>query len=311
MRPIACLLAVSLTLGSVPALAQGPDPYKTGVKLENAGDLVGALAAFESIPEAKRDFNTRLHIAGVREKLGRYLESEKDYEAIRTDPKADAATVDTAAAALQDLRGRIPKLVVKVTAATTGVKVTLDGKEITHPATTAVNPGTHVVVATRGTEQVFKREVTIAESTTLEVLVDAPAASSTSSAAPANPPPHSVDVHPVAPASSSQKTLGWITIGAGGAFAVLAVVSHLQANSAADDYSSNCQSASSAGYPFSCPEDGKSKVRTWETVRLVSGIAAVVGVGVGITLLVTAPKDGMAVKAQTGSINGLLLEGHF
>ena len=184
MRPLACLLAVSLTLGSLPALAQGPDPYKTGVKLENSGDLVGALAAFESIPEAKRDFNTRLHIAGVREKLGRYLEAEKDYEAIRTDPKADAATVDTAAAALQDLRARIPKLVVKVTAATTGVKVSLDGKEITHPATTAVNPGTHVVVATRGTEQVFKREVTIAESTTLEVLVDAPAASSTTAPAP-------------------------------------------------------------------------------------------------------------------------------
>jgi hypothetical protein len=311
MRPIACLLAFSLSLGSLPALAQAPDAYKTGVKLENAGDLVGALAAFESIPEAKRDFNTRLHIAGVREKLGRYLESERDYEAIRTDPKADAATVDTAAAALQDLRGRIPKLVVKVTAATTGVKVTLDGKEITHPATTAVNPGTHTVVATRGAEQVFKREVTIAESTTLEVLVDAPAASSTTAAAPASPATKAVDVTPAPASSSSQKTIGWITIGAGGAFAVLGIVSHLQANKAADDYKASCQSSSSPGYPFSCPDDGKSTVRTWETVRLVSGIAAVVGVGVGITLLVTAPKDGMSVKTQTGAVNGLLLEGHF
>ncbi|MGZ3418534.1 MAG: hypothetical protein ACXVEE_11750 [Polyangiales bacterium] len=311
MRSIACLLALSLTLGSVPAFGQSPDAYKTGVKLENAGDLVGALASFESIPEAKRDFNTRLHIAGVREKLGRYLEAEKDYEAIRTDPKADPATVDTAAAALQDLRARIPKLVVKVTAATTGVKVTLDGKEITHPATTAVNPGTHTVIAVRGTEQVFKREVTIAESTTLEVLVDAPAASSTVSASPPVSAAKPIDVAPSAPASSSQKTIGWITIGAGGAFAVLGIVSHLQANKAADDYSATCHDPLTPGYPNSCPDDGKSKVRTWESIRLASGIAAVVGIGVGVTLLLTAPKEGVAVKAQTGAVNGLLLEGHF
>ncbi|MGZ3454929.1 MAG: hypothetical protein ACXVEF_35330 [Polyangiales bacterium] len=310
MRSIACLLALSLTLGSVPAFGQSPDAYKTGVKLENAGDLVGALASFESIPEAKRDFNTRLHIAGVREKLGRYLEAEKDYEAIRTDPKADPATVDTAAAALQDLRARIPKLVVKVTAATTGVKVTLDGKEITHPATTAVNPGTHTVIAVRGTEQVFKREVTIAESTTLEVLVDAPAASSTTAVA-APPPTQPVDLVAPPPTHSSQKTIGWITIGAGGAFAVLGIVSHLQANKAADDYSATCHDPLTPGYPNSCPDDGKSKVRTWESIRLASGIAAVVGIGVGVTLLLTAPKEGVAVKAQTGAVNGLLLEGHF
>lgn len=299
MRTLAALLSLSLILSNTPAFAQG-DPYKTGVKLENAGDLVGALAAFESIPVEKRDFNARLHIAGCKKKLGRLLEAERDYEAIRTDPKADPATVETAASDLEDLRPRIPKLVVKLSAATKDVKVAIDGHEAKVPTTVAVNPGTHSVVATRGDAQVFKRDVTMAESTTIEVEVDAPAAAT----APATPV-----TSPSAPApaadtgtGSTQRTWGWVGIGAGAVFAVGAVGAWAYSGKLADDFVADCKT-------LTCSKNDESNVRTWETISFVSAGVAVVAAGVGVTLLLTAPKDKtVAVKATT---NGFYLVGEF
>lgn len=113
MRRCARILAIAVLLASTSATAKPAaidKQYKAALKLENSGDLAGALAAFEAIPAEQRDYNTKLHIAGCKKKLGRLLDAEKDYEAIRTDPKADTATVETAASDLEDLRGRIPKI---------------------------------------------------------------------------------------------------------------------------------------------------------------------------------------------------------
>ncbi len=302
MRLLAASLAAVVLLAHVPALAQATEQYKAALKLENAGDLVGALAGFEAIPAAKRDFNTRLHIAGCKKKLGRLLDAEKEYESIRTDPKADPATVDTAASDLEDLRTRIPKLIVKTSAATSGVTVTVDAKETKTPTTLSLDPGAHSIVATRNGAQVFKRDVNLAESTTIEVEVDAPAAASAPvvTTAPAVTTTPAKDETPV-PASSSQKTWGYVSLGAGGVFLLGAGGSYLLSSKAYDDYQASCG-------PTICTRD-QSSVRTWETMTIVSGVTAVVAIGVGVTLLVTAPKDNaVQVKASLG---GVSLEGRF
>jgi len=305
MRTLSALLALSLVLGSVPASAQAPEQkYKSGVKLENSGDLVGALAAFESIPVEKRDFNARLHIASCKKKLGRLLEAEQDYEAIRTDPKADKPTVETAASDLDDLRPRIPKLVVKLSAATSNVKVAIDGHEAKLPTTVAVNPGTHSVVATRGDAQVFKRDVTLAESTTIEVEVDAPAPASAPVVTPAATPA-ATPAKDVPTTSSSQKTWGWVSIGAGAAFAAGAVGAWVYSGSLSDSYLSDCRAT-----PDTCDSSKESSARTWETMTLVSGGLAVVAVGVGVTLLVTAPKSERTVAVRP-TLGGLVITGEF
>jgi hypothetical protein len=300
MRALALLLAASIVSISFPAAAQGDNPYKTGVKLENSGDLVGALVAFESIPVEKRDFNTRLHIASCMKKLGRLLEAERDYESIRTDSTADPATVDTAASDLDDLRPRIPKLVVKLSAATSGVKVTVDGHVTNIPATVTVNPGTHSVIATRGDAQVFKRDVTLAESTTIEVEVDAPAPASAPLSG-ASSTPTTSDVAPES--ASSQKTWGYISLAAGGVFAATAIGAWVYSGSPADDYNDTCRRV------IGCDESLKSKTRTWETISLVSAGVAVIGIGVGVTLLLTAPKE--RPVAVTAGLNGVFVVGRF
>lgn len=300
MRPVAALLALTVLLSNAPAFAQ--DAYKTGVKLENSGDLVGALAAFESIPIEKRDFNARLHIAGCKKKLGRLLEAERDYETIRTDPKADSATVETAASDLEDLRPRIPKLIVKLSAATKDVKVAIDGHEAKVPTTVTVNPGTHSVVATRGDAQVFKRDVTMAESMSIEVEIDAPAAVS----APVATEGPKTTVTPETPASSSsaQKTWGWIGVGAGGVFLIAAGGAWLYSGTLASDYEKDCTRNPGP----ECP-DKRDSVRTWETLSTVGLALGVVTVGVGVTLLLTAPKEKtVAIRATP---NALFLVGEF
>lgn len=289
--------ALALVLCAATASAQPADAYKKGVKLENSGDLVGALSSFESIPEAKRDFNARLHIASCKKKLGRLLEAERDYESIRTDPKADAATVDTAASDLEDLRPRIPKLVVKLSAATKEVAVAIDGHPSKVPVTVTVNPGTHSVIATRNDSVVFKREVTLAESTTIEVEVDAPAPASAPVVS--EPPPVKRDPAPV---SSAQKTWGWIGIGTSVAFGAAAVGAWVYSGSLADDYKNECLGGA-------CDKSKESPIRTWETLSFVSAGVAVVAVGVGVTLLITAPKENpVTVSAST---NGVWLRGSF
>jgi hypothetical protein len=292
----ALALVVTLLAGS--AWGQPNDAYKKGVKLENSGDLVGALASFESIAVAKRDWNTRLHIASVKRKLGRFSEAEQDLETIRTDPKADQPTIDTAASDLEDLRTRIPKLVIKLTTATTDVRVEVDGKSTTPPVTIAENPGAHSVVATRNDSVVFRRDVTLAESTTVEVLIDAPAPAATSVVA----PPLHKDVPSPREETSSQRTWGWIGVGTGVVFAGAAVATWMYSGSLADSYLSDC-----AAGP--CDPSRAKTVRTWETLSLVSAGIAVVTAGVGVTLLVTVPKEhSVAVSATT---NGIWLRGSF
>ncbi len=292
MRALAALLATSLLLSNTPAFAQA-DAYKSGVKLENSGDLVGALAAFESIPAEKRDFNARLHIAGCKKKLGRLLEAERDYDAIRTDAKADPATVETAASDLEDLRPRIPKLVVKLSPATKDVKVAIDGHEAKVPTTVAVNPGTHSVVATRGDAQVFKRDVTMSESMSIEVEIDAPSAAVTTT--PTKSDPVTTPTTNDSSTGSAQRTWGWIGVGAGAAFAVGAIGAWVYSGKLAD----GCNSGDTC----------ESSVRTWETLSAVSVGVAVLATGVGVTLLLTAPKEKtVAVKAGT---NGVFLVGEF
>jgi hypothetical protein len=278
-------------------LCAPPEAYKKGVKLENAGDLVGALASFESIPDVARDFNARLHIASCKKKLGRMLEAEKDYEAIRTDPKADGATVDTAASDLEDLRSRIPKLVIKATPATRDVAVTVDGVESKLPATLSVNPGAHAVVASRAGDVVFKREVTLTESTQIEVLVDAPSPS-----APVVVAPPRVEAPPAESSSSSQRTWGWIGVGTGIVFAGGALGAWMYSGSLASSYRDDCATGR-------CDKARETPIRTWETVSTVSLVAGVVATGVGVTLLLTAPREKQV--SVTATTNGLYLVGSF
>jgi hypothetical protein len=288
-------------------------PYKEAVKLESDGDVVGALAKFESIPEAKRDFLVRLHIASCKHKLGRFLASQRDLEGILADPKVDAATRETAQSDLDDLRARTPKVSLRVSPATTGVVVTLDGEVVAAPAGRALDPGAHVVIATRDGTQVFKRELQLTEATAIDVEIDAPTARTTPPApVTANPTPIAPPV--VGTSGSGLRTTGWILVAVGGVAGLGAAGAWWQSSSAYDDWKASCGLTG-------CDDDKASRVRTWDRTKVVGAGLAVVAVGVGVTLLVAAPNGSgvgekppaasLSVRATSGAITGVVLEGRF
>jgi hypothetical protein len=307
----ALLLATAFASASLAAPAASPveaKTYKEAVKLESDGDVVGALAKFESIPEAKRDFLVRLHIASCKHKLGRFLASQRDLEGILADPKVDAATRETAQSDLDDLRARTPKVSLRVSAATRGAVVTLDGEVVAPPTGRALDPGVHVVIATRDGTQVFKRELQLTEATSIDVEIDAPAARVASPVS-ASPAPTLVAPASVAP-GSGVRTSGWILIAVGGVAGLGAAGAWWQSNSAYDDWRASCGLSG-------CNDDKASRVRTWDRAKVVGAGLAVVAVGVGVTLLVAggpAEKPAAAswsVRASTGAVTGLTLEGRF
>jgi hypothetical protein len=310
MRVRAHFLAAVVFVSSASALAAKPasfeKQYKAAVKLENSGDLTGALAAFEAIPAESRDYNAKLHIASCKKKLGRLLEAAKDYDAIRTDPKADSATVDTAASDLEDVRGRTPKIRLRLTAATTGVVVTVDGAEVTAPTEHLVNPGEHAVIAKRGEAVVYERRLTLPESAAVEVEIDAPVAPK------ANAAPPVVTAPEAPPPSSSGAGRAVPFYIAGGVLGVGAVVSFVLASSAKSSVADNC----AAQHSLTCNLDdaGGSRVRTWETIGWVSGGLAVAAIGVGIVIHSrgsSTTSSSAAVRPTIGVMNGLVLEGRF
>lgn len=249
---LAVLLAVSLASASAFA-ATFEERYKAAVKLENAGNVVDALAMFEAIPKEQRDFNTRLHIASCKRKLGRMLDSAKEYEAIVADPTADGPTKETAQSDLDTVVAATPRIRVKLAATASDVSVTIDGVAVAAPADRAVDPGTHVVTGARAGGKVFERTVQLAEGTRVDVLVDAPAA--TVAAAPsaaASPAAASGGID----TGSPRWTAGWIGAGVGvaalgvGTWALLRIPTlekerddlALQGDRAADDRASDARS---------------------------------------------------------------------
>ncbi len=311
MRALA--LALVFLLASSTAVAAPPfaydKEYKAAVKLENAGDIVAALAGFEAIPDGARDYNTKLHIASCKRKLGRLKEAAQDYEKIRSDPKADPATVDTAASDLLDVQQKIPMVRVRLTVATTGVIVAIDGEEIKPPVDHPVNPGAHQVIAKRDAKVVYERRVTLPESASVEVEIDAPPVAAVPSAK--LPTTEPTPEEPTKPPSRIRATPFFI---GGGILVAGSVVSFVLAKSAQSDVEANCAVQKTK----TCDADaaGEPRMRTWERVGWVSGGLALVSIGAGVAFLATRPgepssKASAIVTPLVGSTISLSLEGRF
>jgi hypothetical protein len=312
-RNLPLLLALALLAPASLAAPPGYESqYKAALKLEIAGDIVAALAAFEAIPADKRDFDTRLHIASCNRKLGHLLRSEELYEAIRTDPKADQATIDTAASDLEAVRATIPVLILTPTPAARDVEVSVDDHVVTAPSQKRVDPGSHSVRARRGGKIVFERSLQVTEGSKIEVPIDAPAVvppasvSSPSPQAPERPVPSPENPPPGRNWSGALPFLG-----AGAGLIGVAVVSRIMVGSTRGDVRDACATQTT---PI-CDTDaaGAGKVRRWEAISYVTGGLGVVAAGIGIAIVAKSkPEHATAsIVPSIGVVNGLSLEGRF
>ncbi|WP_437799017.1 tetratricopeptide repeat protein [Sorangium sp. So ce693] len=130
--------------------------FAQGLSLEIAGRWADALDRFEAIARRRPTANVTYHIGLCHERLGRLRTAERTYHNARAILGADAdarkaspAVLAEIDARLEDLGGRMPRIVLNLAGATDGVTLLLDGEVAQPSRAIRVDPGPHVAVALR------------------------------------------------------------------------------------------------------------------------------------------------------------------
>ncbi|WP_437297918.1 tetratricopeptide repeat protein [Sorangium sp. So ce426] len=132
--------------------------FAQGLTLEIAGRWADALDRFEAIARRRPTANVTYHIGLCHERLGRLRTAERTYHNARAiagagaDANARKASPGVLAeidARLEDLEGRMPRIVLNLAGATDGVTLLLDGEVAQPSRAIRVDPGPHVAVALR------------------------------------------------------------------------------------------------------------------------------------------------------------------
>jgi hypothetical protein len=317
---VVCALAVTLACAAAHAeedkdgpqsKAAARDLARQGDELMARGDCVGALDRFGRAYAIVPAPTISILEARCLVKLGRFGEAADKYEQTQrtrlhaASPKPFWVAVGDAERELKALRARIPRLRISVSgvpANATDLRVELDGA-IVPPSLLGVeqpvNPGDHVVTATRG-KDVKRASVALGagEARVVELqfeptaqLEPAPIAPPPAAPPPAAPAPHA---H-FDSASTSQRTWGWSLLGVGAAGIVAGGVTGAIALDKKSTLDEVCTPA--------CPRGSEDDIDTFRTMRTVSWIGfgvGVAGVGVGLALLATSGGREPALDAWIG-----------
>jgi hypothetical protein len=278
-----------------------------GLAALRANDFATAYKSFTAADRLYHAPTTLLGVARSSAGLGKLVAAEEAYNRLVREPlppnppEAFVNAVEDGRKELAALTPRIPFVIINVTGAT-DARVMLDGEPLSSGALglkRPVDPGKHVIAATANGYAPARQEVTTVEKVTTPVavnLVMTPlAAPPPSASAPppvpttsASAPPPSQDE--TGSSSSGRTTATYVAFGVGGAGLVVGVIGGVLALGKKSDLDSQCTNGH-------CPESASSTHDSYKTMGLVSTIgfvAAVAGGGVGLTLMLTAPKDSSA-----------------
>lgn len=304
LAALGCALALLTTEVAV-SFAQEPDAkalkraralFQQGIELEKGGNYPAALQTFREVGQVRMTPQVRYHIAFCEEKLGRLVVALGGYELAL----ADAASVGKGfekevTTAIEDLRSRIPKLVIERGTGAEAATIEVDGVALGSAVIGTqlpVDPGPHRIEAKLGSKVAFSKTVEASEGQEQTIVIEIEAAEADLVAPPAGPQ----DTAPTRATESGPGALPWIiggvgvvSLGASGAF-------FLMRNSKINELDEVCGPSRS-----SCPPEAKTTHDDAKRFDLLSKITlgvGVVGVGVGVTLLVTGKKD--SSKPATG-----------
>jgi hypothetical protein len=323
---------VVVAVSAGPAWSQAPDEATrtaaralgtAGVEAFEAGDMTAASDKLEKAYQLLKVPSLGLWSARALEKRGLLLEALARYlEASSMQvPGGEAAVQHKAQADAERegaaLKARVPRVVISIEGAEPSeVTLTIDGKSVSSAVIGSprlLNPGTHVVEVTRGSERAHAK-VTAVEGKELPVRLRLTTAGPASAAAapvadptgPAEPPQASDTTER---GSSIRPTLGWVAIGVGVAGLAVGVGTGLSAQGKRTDLDD-----SGVCVADSCPSSKQGEVDSLNTFRTISTIGFVAGgvlAATGITLLLTAPSKSGASAALRVAPTSLELRGRF
>jgi len=277
--------------------------FRDGQKLFEEGQIPQACRKLEASLKLERAGGTMLSVAICHEEEGLTGSAWSEFhEAISmAKAKGRADREKTALEHLDGLEPKLSKLAISVApnARTKGLEIRVDGTLVPEEgwgSLTPVNPGEHVVVATAPGKKERRTTVVVgkmADRKTVEL-------ESLEDGAPIPETKGSVATRDETPDGS--RTLGWISVGVGGAFAAGAVGFFVLGNHAADDLrnfrNENCRLTCDDG-------DRVSTVKRWDALTWISGGLAVASIGTGVVLLLSSPSQpkAIALKASVGSLS--------
>ncbi len=249
--------------------------------------------------------------ARALEKRGKLVEaSERLLEATRLDATVGDAAVQRQARAdaeveRQAILARIPSLTIALSGAPAeSTQVTIDGEAWPsalwgEPRPT--NPGEHELRAQHG-EEVVMLKITLAEndkrSETLSFRAPEVAISPVATVLPLRKSP---------PSSSTQRTLGFVAIGVGGAGLVVGAVTGFLVASRHSDLKSSCNERDE------CDPARQSDIDSYNSLRPISTVSLIAGgvlAATGVTLLLTAPRSAAHTELSLDG-TALRLRGRF
>ncbi len=307
-------------------LSQARAKFQQGIELEHAGNWAGALSVFREVGQVRMTPQVRYHIATCEEKLGKLVVALGGYELALSDAEGmQPEFIAEVEAAIAQLKGRIPKLVIQRGDGADAASIELDGVTLGNSSVgveTAVDPGPHTISASAPGRARYTQTVSISEgethalSVTLEPL-----------AADAPPPPPPVTEQP--PVTEGPKLKYGITPyilgGVGAASLVTSGIFFYLNQSAVSDLEYRCPDHDCTKLnkeAWSSAQDDYDSAKTKEVVAWVTGGVGVAALGAGVALYlldhkqmeeaVTAQKPSVRViGAAPGADAGLSLRGVF
>ena len=250
------LIVTLLLLLATPAHADDP----VGVAKYQARDYQGALAAFDAAYANKPTPKLAVWRARTLAALGRLIEADAVYKAIKVD---DETLREQVAIEATDVAERIPSIAVRIEGAN-DVRVTINAKPLANPAAfQQYDPGEYRVVGTHSDGRTVTRAIVLKERDQARVAL------------PFYPPPPDRDD------TSTQHVVGWVAVGVGAAAftagVIMSVVALTQYN-AVD------------GPMDTCAADQLADADAYNDLRFPAGALTVAGgltAALGVGLVIT------------------------
>lgn len=333
------LMALVLAGGvchSAPSFAQTSDElsearaaFQRGIELEQAKNWAGALKQFRQVGQVKMTPQVRYHIALCEENLGKLVAALGGYELAL----ADAETVGDGVsfkqeveASVNDLRARIPKVVIQRGAGAEAAAIELDGVALGESSVgveVPLDPGPHALVATAPGHANYSETLEVAEeeTRTVTIALEPLPAEAPQDASGGTPDDTGVEDD----GGKKYSFYPYVLMGVGGAALITSGVLFVVRGQDLSELKNECTQVDDSTY--TCPPTSdlrakENRVKTLDTVAPIMLAVGVVAAGVGGTLfyldLRNAKKQatetkriGWVAAAPGADVGGFSLVGQF
>jgi hypothetical protein len=256
----------------------------------DAKDYEGAARTFEEAYKLKPHPATQYNAALAWEKAGELARAADAFESALDSEGLDEGRAGASRDRLAALKRQLGYVFVsKPIGATLSVAHV---EKLAIPAKIHLTPGTHEIIVRRPDGSTEKKSVSVRAGESLELAFEGGGLGPGPAPAPDEPPeskPTPVVDEPAAGGSCSQCTWGWVAIGAGAVGAGVGAYFGLRTLSARDEFEDSNRTDAEA----------RDRAVSSRTLSNVGFGVAIVGIGVGVVLLLTAPDSKQEAATRT------------